>query len=247
MCIKYIFMKKFKSSIFPELEKRNWYVRNGRFDSKSNLFKFDEIASIIEKDKENKEILKRKISNFGNKKKDYKNVSQTELSPEEQEQNEQLFDFFVELKAYEELSRRGFVDLKFSEGNLPDLKGFLDGTIYYIEVKNLRIPKEEIDAFYSDSFSEHKETLNKETKEEAEKFIKIKISEKIEDSLSKFNSVNTNISNSQKILFINYNPSVFVYFLFKGKDLVGIFGKNYFIQLETNKNITIELKNYFNF
>lgn len=244
-----------KSGIFKELANTNWWVQSEVISKKllekaSLLAELDKTAYKIENsDKENKKILEEKIKAFCNTQKSYKSKSWGELSDKEREQNNQLFEFFAELKSYQELGTLGFKGLKLGEGQTPDIHGHFKDRPVFVEVKNIRPPKEEENSFAKKGYHENPKSNIPEIIEETKKGLIKKIEDDIKNAVSKFKKVDASLR-EQRVLIINYQPSIpaerFSGSFFLKDDLPSILGTNYFERLEKHYEILIGHRKYFN-
>jgi CRISPR/Cas system-associated endoribonuclease Cas2 len=239
----------FMSETFKILDKCSWWVQNSYQSysgSKDLLKELDCIATRIEKtSQENKNIIIKKANNLCNSKKNWRGKSQKELEKNDRERERNIFSFFAELKAYNELKNEEFLDIIFlkeiKNKKTPDLKAEKENKIFYIEVKRIRSPKEEDEVLRSTE--QHSGSVNPQFR----KPLKKKIGDFICDAKQKFDQQDVNLSKEQKTLILDFDPGIDARLCvnFNTPKLNKIFGDNYFQELEKTHNITIWVRKYF--
>jgi hypothetical protein len=236
----------FMSKTFKILNKCSWWVQNAYqpfSGAKYLLHKLDCIAARFEIEKQNKEVLKKKAERFCEEEKDWRTKSQQKLNNKEREKERQIFAFFAELKAANELSAKGFQNVQFLEegkNKTPDISAEKKGNNYYIEVKRIQNPREENEALRSGNI--HSGVVNKNFRTALQK----KIGDFVCDAKEKFKHQGNDLSKVQKVLVLDFEPGVDARLSVNfNATLVQIFGENYFSQLEQTHDITILPRKFF--
>ena len=254
-----------QSKTLQQIKNYSWYIQ-GALDYKENHIKKDLLTDIdkillqIENNENNKEqleILKDKLiflEKGGSK--NYIGVKYKSLSDNEIEKNNKFIDFFVELKAYEELRKKKFENIKFiPTGKIAksDIEARYKEKQFFFEVKNIRISDKEQDALrkckeYENMANRIIATTERKThKQETCRGIKNKINYNIKSALKKFSNIQ---SESNKILIINYMEGFEVWVILamkrKGqRNLFTLLGRDYFYRLEKENKIKIWTRRYF--
>lgn len=240
----------FMSETFKILDRCSWWVQNAYqpfSGAKKLLHKLDCIAARFEKEKENKKVLKEKAEKFchqkGDQNKKFRGGSSKELSEKERENERQIFSFFAELEAGNEMLSSGFSCVQFlkeGERKMPDLLAKKEGELYYAELKRIQNPREEDEALRSTGV--YLENVNQYFRTALQK----KIGDFICDAKEKFTEQNNDLSKAQKILVLDFEPGIDARLKVNfNPKLEEIFDQNYFPSLEQTHDITIWLRKYF--
>lgn len=237
---------KFLSETFRILNKYSWWVQNAYqsyFESKDLLKKLDCIAAYFEKDKDNNKVLKEKAGRFCKKEKDWRGKSQKELDKNERETERQIFSFFTELRAADDLVTEGFENIKFlpeDTTKAPDLSAEKLGKTYYIEVKRLQSPRDENEALQSSGI--YSSNVNEKFRDGLKK----KIGDFICDAKEKFGQYNTSLDKEQKILILDFELGIDARLIINfNTTLDEILGRDYFSNLESIHSLTVWTRKYF--
>lgn len=238
----------FFSETFKILDKCSWWVQNAYQSysgAKCLLNELDYIAACFEKEKANKTILEKKAEMICRNEKDLRGKSQQILNRKKREKERQIFAFFAELKAANELLIHGFTNILFlQEGRskTPDFSANRQNKIYYIEVKRIQNPREEDESLRSKG--SYARNINKNFREPLKK----KIGDFIYDANKKFNQQDQdkNLGRMQKVLILDFEPGIDARLSVNfTATLEEIFGNDFFENLENVHDITIWVRKYF--
>lgn len=233
-----------KSEMFKKLKKYSWWVQNAlnldiQDKARQILINLDNVALEAEQDRNNLVVLQDRIKFICQKEGSYLGTFYRQLSDEQVEKEDQLFSFFAELKAYEELIGKSYSDVKFlpeSGKKQPDLQC----NTLFLEAKRIRQPQKEKEGL-------RKGHLVGDINTEFRNGLKKKIKYFITDALSKFNEVSAK-GKENRILVIDYqagiDPLVAIPNYSRG-ELTEIFDKEYFSSLEKENRVTIWTRKYF--
>ena len=207
------------------------------------LSELDHLAKRLEKD--NKEVLQEKIKGFcKGKQKNFQGKSLTKLNNQENEKERQIFSFFAELKATDELREQGFNDIHFiGEENkkTPDISAMKNGKQYFIEVKRIQNPRDEDENLRLNKYHESEVNIN------FRKPLKNKIRYFIKDAKEKFQNSGSGLTVAQKTLVLDFEPGIDARLSidFSKTNLENIFDENFFSELESKNKIKIWTRKYF--
>lgn len=124
---------------------------------------------------------------------------------------------------------------------MPDIYAQKENLDYYIEVKRIQNPREEDEAL------RFKGVYCSNVNQKFANGIKKKILDSISDAVKKFNQKGKFLKNTQKILVLDFEPGIDARLCMDSTPkLDNIFGKDFFINLEKEHNITIWRREYFN-